>query len=185
MGKNSKPSAPTYTPSAYEQQLQNYVQQSMLSNLPNVNVFSDDVRRQLESQLHAYTNKGLNFINETYTPMFTDLKNDIARRFGNFDNAVFMNNLNSVESKRADSMNAFAQDIMAMQSKLYNEELARRYNYINVLNGLQTGMDNKALSYMGLMPTQQNYGTDYGALLQQLAMTGIKSINPLESLKFF
>jgi hypothetical protein len=151
----------------------------MMNNLQNINVFSEGTQKQLQDQLGAYTNQGLNYINNFYTPMLNDLKNDIARRFGNFDNAVFMNNLNGIESKRADSMSAFSQDIMAKQNELYNDELARRYNYINLLIGLQGDMDSKIMSYLGLGAKNPNTSSiNTSALMNQLLKSTLNAYAP-------
>ena len=115
----------------------------------------------MQSQVDAYTNKGLDIINDTYTPMINDLKNDIASRFGNFDNSVFMDNLNSIESSRADAMNSLAQDVMTQQSNLINDELSRRYNYLNLLSGTQNQMINNILSYLGAAMQNSSAGNSY------------------------
>ncbi len=163
----------SYQMSEYEKQMQGYIQNSLMNNVPNVNVFSPEVQNQMQQQLGAYANQGLKLLDQTYTPMFNNMKNDIARRFGNFDNSSFMNSLNALESKRADSMSDFAQDILAKQSQLYNEELARRYNYINLLTGMQGQIDNKILAHLGLptnitTTTSSNSGINYGNFMPLL-----------------
>lgn len=150
-----------YNMSDTEKDLYNYIQDSFSDSLKNVNVFDDETKKDLQSQVDAYTNKGLDIINDTYTPMINDLKNDIASRFGNFDNSVFMDNLNSIESSRADAMNSLAQDVMTQQSNLINDELSRRYNYLNLLNGTQNQMINNILSYLGAAMQNSSAGNSY------------------------
>jgi len=151
----------SYNMSDAEKQIYNYAQNSFLSNLPNINVFSEDTINQLQNQLGAYTNQGLKLINNTYTPMLNSVKTDIASRFGNFDNSVFMDNLNKIESNRADSMSAFAQDIMAKQDELYNNELSNRYDYLNFLMGTQNNIDSNILNYLGLASQNSSTGNSY------------------------
>lgn len=159
--KNGNTVTSNYNMSDSEKQLYDYVQNSFMDSLKNVNVFDDATKENLQSQVDAYTNKGLDLINETYAPMINDLKNDIASRFGNFDNSVFMDNLNSIESSRADSMNALTQDILAQQSNLINDELARRYDYLNLLSGTQQQMINNIMSYLGAAMQNSSAGNAY------------------------
>lgn len=65
-----------------------------------------------------------------YEPMLENLKTDVASRFGNFDNSVFMDNLNSIEENRAESINNLAQDVMSKRDELISNELAQRYTYL-------------------------------------------------------
>ncbi len=144
-----------------EKKIYDYSQNSFLENLPNINVFSADTQRGLQNQLNAYTQNGLETINNYYTPMLSNLKNDIASRFGNFDNSAFMDNLSSIESNRAKAMSSLAQDVLAKQNELYNDELTRRYNYLNFLNNVQKQSTADALSYMQLAGSNSASGTEY------------------------
>ena len=115
----------------------------------------------MQNQLNSYTQKGLETINDIYTPMLDDLKTDIASRFGNFDNSIFMNNLNDIESNRADAMNSLTQDILAKQDELINNELSRRYNYLDFLNGVQNQTNSNILSYLQQAASNSNSGNSY------------------------
>ena len=114
-----------YKMSGAEKQAYDYAQKSFADSLQSVNVFDDDTKKNLQSQVDAYTLNGQKLINNTYTPLLESLKTDIASRFGNFDNSVFLDNLNSIESKRADSINSLAQDVLAKQDELVKNELSR------------------------------------------------------------
>jgi hypothetical protein len=175
-----------------EKKLYDYIQSSMASGMPNINVFSDDVQKQMQSQLGAYTNQGLGLIDSMYTPMLGNLQNDIARRFGNFDNSVFMDNLKGIESQRANSMNAFAQDIMAKQNELYNDELARRYDYLNFANSMQNDLNSRIMGYLGMAGQNAAAGNTYNnsqagysnsgfntsALYNNMAQMALNSVAP-------
>ena len=102
--------------------------------MKGVNVFSDDTIKSLNDQVNAYLNQGLNIVNNTYTPMIREMQNDIARRFGNTNNSMFMDNLNDIEAKRADAMSDLAENVMAKRNELINNELSNRYDYLNFLN---------------------------------------------------
>lgn len=120
-----------YNMSDAEKQAYDYAQKSFANSLSSVNVFDDETKKNLQSQLNAYTLDGQKLINNLYTPMLSNLKNDIASRFGNLDNSVFMDNLNSIEANRANSINDLAQDVLAKRNELVNNELSQRYTYLS------------------------------------------------------
>lgn len=161
-----------YNMSDAEKALYDYAQQTLASIVPQVNVFSPETLSALQSQINAYKANGEDTINSVYTPMIKSLENDIASRFGNFDNSVFMDNLNNIESKRSDAISSFAQDVMAKQSDLENNELNKRYNYIDLLNTLQNQPIQNALNYintaLGSSSNANSYNTNlYNALYKQ------------------
>ena len=110
--------------------------------------FDDETKKNLQSQLNAYTLDGQKLINNLYTPMLSNLKNDIASRFGNLDNSVFMDNLNSIEANRANSINDLAQDVLAKRDELVNNELSQRYTYLSFLQDIQNQINSNALNYI-------------------------------------
>lgn len=155
-----------------EKAIYDYAQSTLANILPQVNTFSPDTLNALQSQLNAYKANGENTINSIYTPMIKSMENDIASRFGNFDNSIFMDNLNSIESKRSNAISSFAQDVLAKQSELENNELNNRYNYINLLNGLQDQTFGNALSAintaLGSSSNANSYSSNlYNALYKQ------------------
>lgn len=152
-----------YNMSDVEKGIYDFAQNSFLQNLPNVNVFSPETQASMQNQLNAYTQKGLDTINNLYTPMIDNLKTDIASRFGNFDNSVFLDKLNTIESKRADSMSDLAQDILAQQNNLINDELSRRYTYLNFLGDIQNQINSNILNYIGLSQKNSDAGNSYNA----------------------
>ena len=128
--------------------------------MASVNVFDDDTKNNLQSQVDAYTKSGQKMIDNLYTPMIENLKNDIASRFGNLDNSVFMDNLNSIENKRADSMNSLAQDVLAKQDEIVQNELTKRYTYLNFLQDIQNQSESKMLSLINASRQNNNTGTN-------------------------
>lgn len=122
----------------------------MLSGLKNINVFSPEVQKSIDNQVKAYTNQGINTINNTYTPMFRDLRNDIASRFGNLDNSVFMDNLNEIEKNRSNALTTLTENILAKQSELYEIEMNNRYNYLNQLSSVNQNINSNILNFLKL-----------------------------------
>ena len=93
-----------------EEKAYNYAGEQFALNLPELNVFDADTQRKFDNQVQSYINQGVDDINDIYTPMLEDLQNDIASRFGNLDNSVFMDNLSDIEDSRAEAVSALSQD---------------------------------------------------------------------------
>lgn len=144
-----------------EKNIYDYAQKSLLSSLPNINVFSGSVQNDINSQLEASKNRGIQDINNLYTPVINNLKNDIASRFGNFNNSAFLDKLNVIENNRANAISDLVQDLQAQKSNLYNNELANRYNYLNFLSNLQNQINSNALNYMNVSQGNSASGNSY------------------------
>ncbi len=179
-----------YNMSPLEEQTLNYTQSQILNNLDNINVFSPKTMDNIYKELNAYKLQGINDINETYTPMLQELQENIASRFGNLDNSVFMDNLNSIESKRADAISELATNLQSKQSSLINNELSNRYNYLNYLSNLQNSINNNMLNTINASrnstqvynnTTSSNNGfNDYANLIIKAAgsfVPGLSTVN--------
>ena len=144
-----------------EKGIYDYAQNALLNALPQVNVFSQDTRNDINSQVEAYKNKGMQTIYDTYNPLLENLKTDIASRFGNLNNSVFFDNLNSIENNRANAMSDLAQDVEAKRNDLFNDELSKRYNYLNLMNTLQNMINSNAINYMNMAQGNSSSGNSY------------------------
>lgn len=140
----------SYNMDPYEEAAYNYSNKTFYENLPNVNVFSDDTVKNLNNQVKAFINRGVDTINSTYTPMIASMQNDVARRFGNTNNSVFMDNLNDIEAKRALAISDLAQDAEEKRKEIINNELQNRYEYLNFLNNYQNQVFKNMLSMLNL-----------------------------------
>ncbi len=173
MSVNGSPKASTYkignnifsnyNMSANEKKAYDYVQKSLADSLSSVNVFDENTQKNLQLQLDAYTLNGQKLINNIYSPMLSNLKTDIASRFGNLDNSVFMDNLNSIEANRAKSINNLAQDVMSKRNELVSNELAQRYTYLNFLQDVQNQMNSNALNFISGSQSNSSSGNSYNA----------------------
>lgn len=159
--KNGNNVITNYNMSDAEKRAYDYAQNSFADSLSKVNVFDDDTKKSLQNQLDAYTKKGQKLINDMYTPMLNNLKSDIASRFGNFDNSIFMDNLNSIESNRAESVNNLAQDVLAKQSDLVNDELSKRYTYLGFLQDIQNQANSNMFNFVNASQQNSATGTNY------------------------
>ncbi len=150
-----------YKMSDDEASIYDYALKTIINILPKVNTFDTNTKNSLKSQVDAYTNSGIKGINEYYTPIIKQLQNDIGSRFGNLDTSMFTDNLNNIESKRADAISAFAQDALARQSQLESDELTKRYALINLLSGIADNTYNNALNTLGLALGSSSNANNY------------------------
>lgn len=152
-----------YNMSDAEKRAYDYAQNSFADSLSKVNVFDENTKKNLQAQLDAYTLNGQKIINNIYEPMLDDLKTDIASRFGNFDNSIFMDNLNSIESNRAESINNLAQDVLAKRDELINNELSQRYTYLGFLQDIQNQVNSNILNFGAASQANSSAGNNYNA----------------------
>ena len=175
-----------YNMSDAEKKIFDYAQNSFLESLPQLNVFSDETKKQFRNQMEAYKNQGIKNIESIYTPMINNLKTDVAARFGNYDNSSFLNELKDIENSRSDAISSFAQDMVLKQNDLVNDELSRRYNYMNFLSGIQNQTYANALDF-GSASSANSSGNSYsrsGSSDGLAAFTAIAN-QALSLLKYF
>lgn len=151
----------SYNMNDKEKNIQNTVQSNLESSLANLFNFSDEQRKEWSDQLNAMKTRGIEEINNLYTPMETNLKNDIASRFGNFDNSIFMDNLNSITDKKAKAVADLSQDLTEKEDSLYENELANRMNLITLLNNLNSVINENTLSFLNAANNNSALGNSY------------------------
>lgn len=149
-----------------QQDAYKFAQNSFAENLGSINTFSPEVYEQLKSQVNAYRNNALQELNDNYTPMIKNTQNDSAKRFGNFDNSVFLNNLNTLENNRAKAMAAISQNVAAKENELIREQLQDRYDYLNFLNSYQNQILNNALSIAAMATSAADLNGKYKNISQ-------------------
>ena len=163
-----------YKLSDAQQKAYDYAQNSFADNLPAINVFSPETVSTIKEQVHAYKNNAIKELEDIYSPMLRETRNDAAKRFGNLDNSVFLQNLDTVEAKRAKAVNQLAQDIVSKQNELVNDELQNRYDYLSFLDNYQNNVFSNALNAAnvainGAKSYNNAYNTNNNASLKQLA----------------
>ena len=137
-----------YNMSDYEKSLYDYAQKTLSEIVPNVNTFSQSTKNDIDNQIKAKEVQGIKHINDIYNPMIDSLKTDIASRFGNLDNSSFLDKLGAIESSRSQAVNSLAQDLVSQRDSLVNNELNNRYNFINLLTGIQNGTNSNVMNYL-------------------------------------
>ena len=164
-----------------EQKAYDYAGEQFALNLANLNVFDADTQKKFDNQVQSYINQGVKDINDIYKPMLDDLQNDIASRFGNLDNSIFLDNLSDIEDKRLEAVSDFAQDVQTYRQDLINDELSNRYNYLDYLNNYRQQINSNILDMLGfgqgLSNLSNSYYSNINSLLSKNAQTSNKSNN--------
>ena len=88
-----------------------------------------------------------------------------------------MDNLNSIEDKRADSIAALAEDVNSQKSSLINDELSNRYSYINLLNTMQNQPLANALNLISVSNSNSSAGNSYAQALYNAMNNNSTSTN--------
>ncbi len=140
-----------------------YVQNAILKGLSSVNTFLPETIENINSEIDSYTKRGVNTINETYTPMIQDLEESVASRFGNLDNSIFLDNLSGLESKRSDAISNLALDVESKRSELIDDELERQYNYLNLLTDYKDQTYKNVLASMELGKSALSSNSKYNS----------------------
>ena len=151
----------SYNMSDIEKSMYDSIQKNMNTSLNNFFNITDSQKDEWKKQLEALKKSGTDQINSIYTPMETELRNNIANRFGNLDNSAFMDNLNKILEKKSNSISQLGTQLALQQDSLYANELANRMNTLNFLNGLNTSMNNNIRSYLGLAASNSESGNNY------------------------
>lgn len=158
---NNNTVSSSYNMNNTERNIYDGIQTNLSNTLQNLFDISDEKQDLWNQQLESYKQSGIKNIEDIYTPMQTQLKNDIASRFGNFDNSIFMDNLNNITENKAQAVADLSESLIQKQDELYNTELANRMNYISLLSNLNTTLNNNMLSYMQLANANSESGNNY------------------------
>lgn len=159
--KNNNVVSSNYNMSNAEKKIYDSIQSGLNTSLNNLFTISDSQKKEWNNQLNAIKNQGIEEIESIYTPMETDLKNDIASRFGNYDNSIFLDNLNEITDKKAKAVADLSDSILSTQNDLYSEELKNRINTITLLNNLNSAMNNNILNFTSAAGSNANSGNSY------------------------
>ena len=156
-----------YNMSDAEKNIFDSIQKGMNTGLSNLFEISDTERKQWDNQLKALARQGIENINSIYTPMENNLKNDIASRFGNLDNSVFLDKLREITNNKAKSVANLSSNIALTQNNLYNEELTNRMNTLTFLNNINGALNNNILNYTNAAIANSSSGNAYNQSMAQ------------------
>lgn len=179
--KNNNVVGSSYNMSSAEKKIYNSIQNNFYNSLKGLFDITDADKKTWNSQLNAMKSQGIQQINDIYTPLETNLKNDIANRFGNLDNSVFMDNLNEITDKKSQAISALSNTLLAAQGDLYSNELNNRINNISFLNNLNAAIDNNILNFTNAAMNNSTSGNNYNNSAYNAANSGNLWSNMLQT----
>lgn len=162
----------SYNMTDTEKSIYDGIQNNLASSLSNLYTISDEKQAQWNSELEAYKNAGIKEINDIYTPMVNNLRDNIASRFGNLDNSIFLDNLDTITDKQVEAVSDLSNNIAMKQSELYSTELANRMSYISLLSSLNSTMNSNIMNYMQMALSNSESGNNYNSKSYQAQNSG-------------
>lgn len=159
--KNGDTVVSNYNMSNAEKNIYDSVLNNMDLSLAGLFSISEPQRQAWNNQLKAMEQQGLENINNIYTPMQDNLKNDIASRFGNLDNSAFLNNLKKITDNKSKAAADLSNNLVMVQNDLYTDEIKNRLNIISLLNDLNNSINNNIMNYMNLSSRMSSAGNTY------------------------
>lgn len=159
-----------FTMSDTQKKIYDSIQNNMSDVLGNLFTISDPQRKQWQNTLDTMQKVGMQNINDIYTPIQTNLRNDIASRFGNLDNSIFLDNLNTVMNNKSKAIADLSNSLMLVQNDLYNQEIQNRMNMLSLLDGLNNSINGNILNFLGLANQNSSLGNQYNQAAYQAAL---------------
>lgn len=161
--KNNNIVGSNYNMTDTEKKIYDSIQNNLYSSISGLFDITDANKKSWNNQLNALKNKGIQQINDIYTPMETNLKNDIANRFGNLDNSVFLDNLNSITDKKSQAISDLSNTLLSAEDELYSNEISNRISSISFLNNLNSAMNNNILNFTNAAMNNSTSGNTYNS----------------------
>ncbi|MEY2702717.1 MAG: hypothetical protein RLY43_1353, partial [Bacteroidota bacterium] len=101
----------------------------------NVNVFDPSLTNQWDSMYNDYRNKNLEDFNDINTKQNQALMENVGRRFGNIDTSIYNDKQGDLQKWANESVQDINREANLYRTDLQDNELARRYQYLQQLQG--------------------------------------------------
>ena len=135
----------------------------------SVNIFSPELTSQIESIASSRKNSALRNFEEMYEPSVRKSREDFYSRFGTLDSTAYLDRYNALEKTKAQAYADIANDYASNIEELKNNELARRYNYLNYLQTGLNSLNNQNNSYLSAVSNlSSSYTNNYNNYLNSL-----------------
>lgn len=144
--------------------------QNLLNEYENsINTFSPELDAQFESIASARKNSALRNFENLYEPSARNAREDYFSRLGTLDSTAYLDRYNALEKTRAQAYADIANDYEANLEELKNNELSRRYNYLNYLQNGLNSINNQNNAYLSAVNNlSSSYTNSYNNYLNSL-----------------
>jgi len=135
----------------------------------SVNIFSPEFNSQIESIANAKKESALKSFNSIYEPAARSTREDYFSRLGTLDSTAYLDKYNDLEKTRQQAYADIANDYVANLDELKNNELTRRYTYLNYLQNGLNSLDTQSTNYLNAINSlSSNYTNSYNSYLSSL-----------------
>lgn len=135
----------------------------------SVNIFSPELNSQIKSIAQSKKDSALYDFNSMYEPAVTKAREDYFSRLGTLDSTAYLDRVNSMEKTRQQAYADIANDYITNIEELKNNELSRRYNYLNYLQNGLNAINTQNNNYLGTINALSSSYTDsYNNYLSKL-----------------
>jgi len=150
-----------YIQTPEEKQLQEWRKSQIVEYEPKVNTWDQSTLDGFKATADANKQKNLTAFNELYEPIRRSTRNDFFNRMGTLDSTAYLDRTNEMDRTENKALSEIAMDSVSQEESLKNAELARRYQYLNYLQGSNSAMDQNAYNAMNYSNTGSNNANSF------------------------
>jgi len=144
----------------------------------SVNIFLPELTTQIKSVADAKKKSAIDNFESIYEPAARNAREDYFSRLGTLDSTAYLDRYNELEKTKQQAYSDIVTDYEANLDELKNNELTRRYSYLNYLqNGLDS-VNNLNNNYINTLSSlSSNYTNSYNNYLSSLYGSQMKNSN--------
>lgn len=150
-----------YVQTPEEKQLMEWRKQQLAEYEPKINTWDDSTLQGFKATADANKQKNITAFKELYDPIRRDTRNDYFNRMGTLDSTAYLDRTNELDNTENKALSQIAEDSVAQEEALKDAELARRYQYLNYLQGSNSALDQNAYNAMNYSNTGSNSGNQF------------------------
>jgi len=144
----------------------------------SVNIFSPELTTQIQSIADAKKKSAIDNFESIYEPAARNAREDYFARLGTLDSTAYLDKYNELEKTRQKAYSDIATDYEANLDELKNNELSRRYSYLNYLQNGLNSVNNLNNNYINTLSSlSSNYTNSYNNYLSNLYGSQLKNSN--------
>lgn len=144
----------------------------------SIDVFSPELNTQFENIANSKKQSALNDFNSMYEPTARKAREDYFSRLGTLDSTAYLDRFNSLENTKQQAYADIANDYVTNLDELKNNELARRYSYLNYLQSGLNSLSNENNNLVNSMTSlSSSYTNNYNNYLSRLYGSEVAAAN--------
>ena len=144
----------------------------------SINTFSPELNLEFKNIADSKKQSALNNFNEMYEPTARKSREDYFARLGTLDSTAYLDRYNALEKTKQDAYADIANDYVANLDELKNNELARRYSYLEFLQNGLNNLEKQNSNYINTINAlSSSYTENYNNYLNRLYNSSQNSNN--------